>query len=71
VWHQWRAYQTTAVGARHQDKANTVRFISRPLAPEVTAEAAFNDVKLVLEFLLTLDASLADAVGLDSAPGEE
>ncbi len=66
VWHQWRAQQPTYLGARHQDKANTVRFVSRPIGPEVTAETAFNDVKTVLEFLLTVEASLADAVGLDA-----
>lgn len=71
VWHQWRNHQPSYVGARHQDKANTVRFVSRPLGPDVTAEAAFNDVKLVLEFVLTAESQLAEAVGLDAAPGEE
>jgi hypothetical protein len=70
VWHQWRAQQTSYLGARHQDKANTVRFVSRPLSAEVTAEAAFNDVKAVLEFLLTAEAQLADAVGMDAGPDE-
>jgi hypothetical protein len=37
----------------------------------VTAEVAFNDVKAVLEFLLTTESALADAVGLDAGPGEE
>jgi hypothetical protein len=35
------------------------------------AETAFNDVKTVLEFLLTVETQLAEAVGLDVAPGEE
>lgn len=71
VWHQWRAQQPTYAGARHQDKANTVRFVSRALSSEVTAESAFNDVKVVLEFLLTVEAVLAEAVGLDALPGDE
>ena len=50
--------------------------MSRPLGPDVTAEAAFNDVKTVLEFLLTAEAQLAEAqlaeaVGLEAGPGED
>ncbi len=71
VWHQWRSHQPIYAGARHQDKANTVRFVSRPLGAEVTAEAAFNDVKTVLEFLLTAESQLAEAVGLDAGPDED
>jgi len=71
VWHHWRTQQPSQPGARHQDKANTVRFISRALQSDVTAEIAFNDVKTVLEFLLTVELPLADAVGLDLSPGEE
>jgi hypothetical protein len=71
VWHHWRVQQPSTPGARHQDKANTVRFVSRPIGPEVTAETAFNDVKTVLEFLLTIEGPLGEAVGLDAVPGEE
>ena len=71
VWHQWRAQQPSYAGARHHDKANTVRFVSRPLGADVTAEAAFNDVKVVLEFLLTTESQLAEAVGLDAGPGDD
>ncbi len=71
VWHQWRTQQATYTGARHQDKANTVRFVSRTLGPELTAETAFNDVKTVLEFLLTVESQLAEAVGLDIASDDE
>jgi hypothetical protein len=71
VWHQWRSHQPSYAGARHQDRANTVRFVSRALGPEVTAEAAFNDVKTVLEFLLGVEVQLGEAVGLDVAPGDE
>lgn len=65
VWHQWRAQQATHPGAAHQDKAHTVRFFSRPLSADVTGEAAFHDVKAVLEFLLTIETFLAEAVGLE------
>ncbi len=71
VWHQWRTQHATYTGARHQDKANTVRFVSRPLGSELTAESAFNDVKTVLEFLLTVESQLAEAVGLDIASDDE
>jgi hypothetical protein len=66
VWHQWKAQSSTPAGARHFDKANTVRFLSRTVGPELTAEAAFNDTKSVLEFLLTTEPGLADAIGLES-----
>ncbi len=71
VWYQWRAQQVGHPGSRHQDRANTVRFVSRPLGPEVTAETAFNDVKTVLEFLLSAETALGEAVGLDPTPGDE
>lgn len=71
LWHQWRSLQPNYPGSRHQDKANTVRFVSRPLGGEAIAETAFNDVKIVLEFLLTIETQLADAVGLDAGFGED
>ncbi len=70
-WHQWRTTPHGASpGSRHLDRSNTVRFISRPISPELTAEVAFNDTKNVLEFLLTTEAGLADAVGLDAGADE-
>lgn len=66
VWHQWKAQPLQLPGAKHRDKANTVQFLSRSVSAELTAEAAFNDVKGVLEFLMTTEAALADAVGLDA-----
>lgn len=72
VWHQWRAEPAgIPPGAKHQDKANTVRFLSRPLSSELTAETAFNDVKAVLEFLMTVESQLGEAVGYDTGPGED
>src|SRR5262245_2943828 len=71
VWNQWSA----AVGANlppasaHRDKTNTIRFVLRPVSPDLTTEVAFNDSTQVLEFMLTADASLAEAVGFD--PDEE
>jgi hypothetical protein len=71
AWQQWRTQQPNYPGAKHQDKANTVRFASRALSSEVSAEVAFNDVKTVLEFLLTVETHLAEAVGLDALPGDD
>jgi hypothetical protein len=68
LWHQWRTQQSgLPPGARHQDKANTVRFLSRPVATELTAETAFNDVKGVLEFVMSGETALAEAIGFDSS----
>lgn len=67
LWLQWRTnHQQLPPGAKHQDKANTVRFLSRSLSSDLTAEIAFNDVKQVLEFVLGAEATLADAIGADT-----
>jgi hypothetical protein len=67
LWHQWRAqHADLPPGAKHQDKANTIRFLSRPLTADMAAETAFNDVKATLEFLLGAESALAEAVGLDA-----
>lgn len=67
LWLQWRTqHSALPPGAKHQDKANTVRFVSRPVAADLTAEIAFNDVKAALEFLLASEVALADAIGLDA-----
>jgi hypothetical protein len=72
LWRAWRALgKTLAPGALHEDKANTIRFVSRPISREMTAEVAFSDLKGILEFLLSCDTALADAVGVDLGPGEE
>jgi hypothetical protein len=42
-----------------------VQFLGRPVSIELTAETAFNDVKNVLEFRMTTETALADAVGLE------
>lgn len=68
VWHQWKGQSSSVLpGGKHLDKANTVRFVTRPPSVELTAETAFNDTKTVLEFLLTTETALAEAVGLDAA----
>jgi hypothetical protein len=67
VWHQWRSQQNPPPGPKHFEKANTVRFVCRPIGHELTAEVAFNDAKAVLEFLMTTEAQLGDAVGLDAS----
>jgi hypothetical protein len=66
LWNLWRESvgQAQLPGAVHQTKANTVRFVQRPLDKDVTAELAFSDAKQVLEVVLSADAVLADAIGL-------
>jgi hypothetical protein len=65
VWRQVRAANLELPGAVHQERANTVRFVQRPLAAELQPETLFNDVKVVLDLLLSSDAALAEAVGVD------
>lgn len=72
VWKHWRAKaEHPAHGAKHLDRANIVRFISRPVTSELTAESAFNEIKSVLEFLLSIESALAEPIGLDPAPDED
>jgi hypothetical protein len=73
IWHGWKAQAAEALrpGAAHQEKANTVRFLMRPIGGDLTAEAAYNDVKAVLEFVMSADAALAEAVGLDAGGPDE
>jgi hypothetical protein len=71
VWAQWKTEAGQPLPApKHFDKSNTLRFVNRALGPELTAETAFNDAKQVLEFLLTAEAALGDAVGLDLSADE-
>jgi hypothetical protein len=73
VWAQWRGDPNFSAFPKsaHKDKANIVQFVSRPLAEDLKPEVAFNDVKTVLEFLMTSDAPLAEAVGVDPLPGDD
>jgi hypothetical protein len=68
--HVWNQYRTAGVSsplprAEHLARSNQVRFVQRPLDKDLSAEIAFNDAKQVLEFLLSTDTALAEAVGLD------
>jgi hypothetical protein len=67
LWNHWRSAtgQSPPPGSAHQAKSNTIRFVQRPIDKELTGDVAFNDVKLVLETLLSTDGPLAEAVGLD------
>jgi hypothetical protein len=71
IWRAWRGTGCSLPGAIHQERANTVRFVSRPVTKDVTLELVFADLKTVLEFLLTAADSLAEAVGVDLTPAEE
>jgi len=67
LWDYWRSAQgaTLPPGSAHQVKSNTVCFVQRLIAAELTGDVAFNDVKLVLETLLVAGAALAEAVGFE------
>jgi hypothetical protein len=71
LWTRWKGQPSTLAGTSHQHKANTIRFTSRPVSKDLTAEVAFNDLKTVLEFVLASDQALAATVGVDLTPGEE
>jgi hypothetical protein len=67
LWDHWRsaAGGSPPPGSAHQVKANTVLFVQRPVTPELTGDVAFNDVKLVLEKLLSAGPAIAEAVGFE------
>lgn len=72
LWARWKTTVAQQLpGAVHQDRANTVRFASRPISPELTPQLAFDDVKMVLEFVVGSDAVLAEAVGVGPIPGDQ
>ena len=69
----WRACQSSLVSfpeALHDNATNTVRFVSRPVSKELSAEGAYADAKAVLDFLLGLADPIAAAVGIDLISGE-
>jgi hypothetical protein len=72
VWAHWRSVigSTLPPSSSHHSKTNTVRFVLRPVGVELNAEVAFNDTKQVLEFMLSADTPLAEAVGLDLSDDE-
>lgn len=70
VWQQYRTANLSLPGAQHQQRANSVRLVQRTLGADLAADAPYNDVKAVLEFLLTADAALTDAVGFEPSPDE-
>lgn len=67
--HIWKHTVTASGGSRpgavHRQRENSICFVRRPLDGSLNAEIAFNDVKDVLEYLLSTDSVLAEAVGLD------
>lgn len=70
VWRAWVAAGVSLPAALHQERANTVRFVSRALSKDLTLDLLFGDVKTVLEYLLGLAEPLAEAVGVDLTPAE-
>jgi hypothetical protein len=74
LWHAWQRLhppESALPGAEHRIKENMVRFVGRPLNRDLSLELAFNDVKMVLEFLLSAELPLADAVGKDLSTADE
>jgi hypothetical protein len=65
LWSKWRGERPDVPGAAHEEKANTIKFVSRPVDRELTSEMAFGDLKMVLEYVLAADGVLATTVGLD------
>lgn len=67
VWRAWRenASAISMPGSARHERANAVRFVSRPIDVNLSAQVAFDDVNRVLEFLLTTGNSLGEAVGLE------
>jgi hypothetical protein len=71
LWRQMRVSGLDLPKGHHFERANTVRFVLRALDADLNADAAFNDIKAVLEFLVSADQAIADAVGLDAGPRDE
>lgn len=70
VWRAWLSAGVSLPAATHQERANTVRFVSRAVSKDLSLDTLFGDVKTVLEFLLGLAEPLAEAVGVDLTPAE-
>lgn len=73
--HTWAAWMNLPDSSRlpqalHQSRANTVRFVQRPLATELSPELAYQDLKVVLDFLISAESAFAEACGLDEADQE-
>lgn len=75
VWALWSASGAKAPlpGADHLKKANTVRFVSRKVSNDLSAETAYNDIKMVLDFACATDTAnvLGSVVGVDNGPADE
>lgn len=70
VWRAWQSAGVSLADAKHQERANTVRFVSRAVSKDLSLETLFGDVKTVLKFLLGLGEPVAEVVGLDLTPAE-
>lgn len=71
VWRSWMSAGIALPEAKHQERANTVRFVSRPVGKDLSLEVLVGDVKTVLEFLLKLGEPLAEVVGFDEPDAAE
>jgi hypothetical protein len=73
VWAHWQSTggHDALPGSIHQARTNTVRFSLRPFDAQLTSESAFTDIKAVLEFVMTAEAAIGRAVGLEISPNED
>jgi hypothetical protein len=71
LWARWRGEHPNVPGSTHEEKANTIKFVSRAVDGELTSESAFSDLKMVLEYVLAADGLLATTVGLDLTAADE
>ncbi len=71
LWRQARIAAVALPGASHLERANTVRFVQRSVDSNLTTESAYGDVKTILEFIISSDQAIAEAVGLELAPRED
>ena len=67
LWHAWKQHRGKSLppGAMHEERANVVRFVVRPLSPSLTGALALEDVQEVLEFMLRADEAFVSACGVD------
>jgi hypothetical protein len=73
LWRELQTRQTNDArpGRAHEDRTNTLTFVQREPNADLTLDIACEDVRTTLDFLMTVDAALAEAVGLDAAADEE
>jgi len=70
LWRAWTAAGMSLPSATHQERTNTICFVSRIVNKDLNLDTIFGDVKATLEFLLGQPEPIAEAVGVDLTPAE-